>query len=55
MIVHLDDGRYAHVPNCNERCNETGHWLQQAIPAPWQVQRVQDEPGTASSTKRQED
>lgn len=38
MIIHCDDGRYAHMPNCNERCNENGHWLERAVPAPWQVQ-----------------
>ena len=29
MIVHRDDGRYAHVPGCNERCADDGHYLQQ--------------------------
>jgi predicted amidophosphoribosyltransferase len=31
MIIHADDGRYAHMPNCNEQCNESGHWLRQAM------------------------
>lgn len=43
MIVHRDDGRYAHVPECNERCDESGHWLQQAVPAPWQQAKVDSE------------
>lgn len=41
MIIHSDDGRYAHMPNCNERCSESGHWLEQSVPAPWQVQSSQ--------------
>jgi hypothetical protein len=33
VIVHRDDGRYAHIPHCNERCDENGHWLEQPVPA----------------------
>jgi hypothetical protein len=28
MIVHQDDGRYAHVPYCNKRCMGDSHWLE---------------------------
>jgi hypothetical protein len=40
------------MPNCNKQCNEAGHWLQQAAPAPWQVQHEQDE--ATSSTNRKD-
>jgi hypothetical protein len=32
VIIHVDDGRYAHLPQCNERCNEDGHWLKAEEP-----------------------
>ena len=49
MIIHSDDGRYGHMPQCNERCDESGHWLQQSVPAPWQVQHEQGkEPESAT-------
>lgn len=41
-IIHRDDGRYSHMPDgCNERCSDEGHWLEQAVPAPWQVQHTE--------------
>ena len=46
MIIHLDDGRYAHMPECNAQCSKDGHWLQQSVPAPWQAPQRPEENGS---------